>query len=82
MSLLGRLLSRITAPVPIRHSHTYRCVITDELFVIQSVGRQVSIQRMDAERRPSTSVKKETMRRAIRDGMVVHEEQYCDECGR
>lgn len=74
-SIFSRFAELIRSPTPIRHGCIYRDTITGERFKITTVGRWVEIERMDAERRPDNTVRKEEMRDAIKSGIVVFEEK-------
>jgi len=60
-------------PTPIRHNHVYTDTITGERFIVNSVGRSVAIERLDAKRRPESSVRKSTLRKCISSGVVTHD---------
>lgn len=73
-----RIISRIKntlglQPIPIYHGHVYTDFITGERFVVKTVGRWVEIERLDAERRPEHSVRKQIFQTAISAGLIDHE---------
>lgn len=68
------------SPVPIKPSHTYVDTVTGESFTIESVGPNVQIVRQDAERVIETTVRKSTLRTALENDIVLHNDTRCDEC--
>jgi hypothetical protein len=70
----------IFRPVPVKPSHTYRDRVTGEYFTVESVGRQVQIRRHDAEDVEEWSVHQDVLRRAIKKGVVEHDEDVCEVC--
>lgn len=81
MGLISRLKRIVTDKPPIRHGHVYTDVVTGERFEVVTVARWVEIERFDAERRPTNTVRKTVMRDAIKIGTVEHDEDSCPTCG-
>lgn len=80
MDLIERLRRIVHNPTPIRPGHVYHDEITNERVFVRSVGRHIEVERMDADRRPETTVPKETFRRALEQEIVTHRETECAEC--
>jgi len=80
MHPIERLRRMFHNPTPIRPGHYYTDVVTGERVFVHSVGRHVELERMDADRRPETTVPKETFRRALEHEFVTHEPRVCSEC--
>lgn len=75
-----RIINDFRSPTAIRHNHRYIDHVTGERFEIETVGRWVEITRLDADRRPDNSVRKEVMRRAIDTNVVEHDPEKCPVC--
>lgn len=60
--------------------HTYRDLITGELFTIDSIARQVSIRRHDADGNKQSSAIKEDVQIALELELIEHDMRHCDRC--
>lgn len=77
---IRRVIADIRRPTPIHHGHVYTDHITGERFEVESVGRWVELQRLDAERRPKNKVRKGVVKDAVNNGHVEHVPRTCPEC--
>lgn len=81
MQFIRRIKQRLgLGPTPVRHGHVYVDQITGEPFEVLSVGRSVQIERLDAENRPESTIRKEKMRRAIDGAFIEHDTNRCPTC--
>jgi hypothetical protein len=82
--MLDNLSSLFTdaEPVQLKPGHRYRSEITGQAFIVQSVQPTTPIEFLDAADRPKKqdSVRESILRDAIRDGVIVHDEQRCGQC--
>lgn len=77
---IQRIWQDFRSKTPIRHGHVYTDEITGERFQIHSVGPQVELERLDAERRSEQRTRKTLMRGAIEEGYVSHNPDACPAC--
>lgn len=71
-----RLIS--TGRTPMRVGHVYRDTVTGENVEITSVRQVVEVESVDRSNKHKTS--KDIVRKAITDGLLVHDVARCSEC--